>query len=57
MKIAVIGLGYVGLSISILLAKYNKVIGFDISEERVNMVNKRYSPISDSEISVIRPSF
>lgn len=49
-KIAVAGTGYVGLSIATLLSKYNEVIAFDIVSEKVDMINKRISPIQDKEI-------
>ena len=51
MKIVVVGLGYVGLSNSVLLAQHNTVIGVDISKERVDLLNKRKSPIVDCKIS------
>lgn len=51
MKIIVVGLGYVGLSNAVLLAKHNRVIGVDISDERVQRINARESPIHDREIS------
>lgn len=51
MKIIVVGLGYVGLSNAILLAQKNEVIGVDISKDRVELLNKRISPIQDSDIS------
>ena len=50
MKIAVAGTGYVGLSIATLLAQYQDVIAVDIVAERVELVNKRISPIQDEYI-------
>ncbi len=49
MKIAVVGIGYVGLSNAILLAQHNDVIAYDVSSEKVHKVNARHSPIIDSE--------
>ena len=51
MKIVVVGLGYVGLSNAVLLAQHNEVIGVDISQERVDALNARKSPIIDVELS------
>ena len=51
MKIVVVGLGYVGLSNAVLLAQHNEVIGVDISQERVDALNARKSPIIDPELS------
>ena len=51
MKIVVVGLGYVGLSNAVLLAQHNEVIGVDISQERVDALNARRSPIIDAELS------
>ena len=50
MKIAVAGTGYVGLSISVLLAQHNKVTAVDIIPEKVEMINNRKSPIQDEYI-------
>ena len=49
-KIVVVGLGYVGLSNAVLLAQNNEVIGVDILQDRVDMVNAGNSPINDAEI-------
>ena len=51
MKIVVVGLGYVGISNAVLLAQNNEVIGVDISQERVDTLNARESPIIDVELS------
>ncbi|MBP8931465.1 MAG: UDP-glucose 6-dehydrogenase, partial [Paracoccus sp.] len=51
MTIAVAGLGYVGMSIAVLLAQHNEVVALDVNATRVAQVNARHSPIEDAEIS------
>lgn len=50
MNIAVAGTGYVGLSIATLLAQHNEVTAVDIIPEKVEMINRRQSPIQDEYI-------
>ena len=50
LKIAVAGTGYVGLSLSVLLAQNHKVYAVDIIPEKVDLINNKKSPIQDKEI-------
>ena len=50
MRIAVVGMGYVGLSIATLIAQHHEVIAVDIITEKVENINQRKSPISDTYI-------
>ncbi|SEI12957.1 nucleotide sugar dehydrogenase [Paracoccus alkenifer] len=51
MKIAVAGLGYVGLSLAVLLAQGDSVLALDVSPARVDQVNRGLSPIEDADIA------
>jgi UDPglucose 6-dehydrogenase len=50
MQITVVGMGYVGLSLAVLLSQHNEVVALDIIKEKVEMINNKKSPISDKEI-------
>ncbi|AWB90837.1 nucleotide sugar dehydrogenase [Aeromicrobium chenweiae] len=49
-KIAVVGLGYVGLSIAVLLSQHNDVVGLEIDAEKLRILEAGISPIQDVEI-------
>ena len=50
MKIAIVGAGYVGISIAVLLAQHNQVVAIDVDAEKVALLNRKQSPIEDVEI-------
>ena len=49
-KIAVVGTGYVGLSLGVLLSQYHQVVAVDIVQAKVDMINNKKSPIQDDYI-------
>jgi len=50
-NIVVVGLGYVGISNAILLAQKNNVVAIDLDENKINLINKKISPIHDEGVS------
>ena len=50
MKIVVMGMGYVGLSNAVLLAQSNEVVGIEIDQDKVDLINQKQSPIKDDYI-------
>jgi UDPglucose 6-dehydrogenase len=50
MKIAIAGIGYVGLSNAMLLAQHNEVVAIDIEPEKITMLNRKQSPIEDADV-------
>jgi UDPglucose 6-dehydrogenase len=49
-KITVVGTGYVGMSMAVLLAQHNQVTALDIDAARVDRINQRQSTVADAEI-------
>ncbi|QQO09802.1 nucleotide sugar dehydrogenase [Breznakiella homolactica] len=56
MNITIVGTGYVGLANAMLLAQHNRVTAYDISKEKISMLNKGHSPIADSDIEAFLSS-
>ena len=50
MKIAIAGIGYVGLSLAVLLAQENEVIAVDVVQSKVDDLNNRVSPLKDPDV-------
>ena len=50
-KITIVGAGYVGMSLSILLAQKNDVLIYDINKEKIQTINSKKSPVQDSTIN------
>ncbi len=50
MKIVIVGAGYVGMSLGVLLSQNSEVVLYDISPQKVDMINKKISPMNDSDI-------
>lgn len=50
MKVAIAGIGYVGLSNAVILAQHHEVVAVDLDQRRVDMVNRRESPVEDREL-------
>jgi len=51
LKILVLGLGYVGTANAVLLSQHNEVVCYDLNTDRINLINKKKSPIEDKEAS------
>lgn len=51
MKLAVVGLGYVGLTTAIFFAQHNDVVAIDLDEKKISMVNQRMAPFRDEYIT------
>ena len=56
LKIAVAGTGYVGMSIATLLSRHHEVVAVDVLPEKVELINRRRSPIADREIEALLAS-
>lgn len=51
MKVAVAGLGYVGTAMAVLLAAKHEVVALDISEARIDLINRGHSPVVDADVT------
>ena len=50
MKITIVGTGYVGMSLAVLLSQKNEVLAYDIDEKKVNLINNKKSTVEDADI-------
>ena len=50
MKIAIVGIGYVGTSLSVLLSQKYEVVVYDINKKKINLINKKKSPVRDKDV-------
>ena len=53
-NITIVGAGYVGTSLSVLLAQKFRVVTFDIDKKKVDQINNQLSPIDDKDINVLK---
>ena len=50
MNITIVGMGYVGMSLSMLLAEKNNIVCYDVDINKINKINNNISPIEDKDI-------
>ena len=53
MIISIVGIGYVGLSLSVLISKHHEVIALDIDKNKVDLINKGISPVKDHDLELV----
>ena len=56
MKLTIVGSGYVGLSLAILLSQYNEVVAYDIDKEKIDKISNRVSPVEETELAKLLQS-
>ncbi len=50
MKITIVGIGYVGISLAVLISEKHKVIAYDIDSKKIDLLNKKISTIKDIDV-------